>query len=350
MGHDTANFKTREIRETPWVAIVMGAFGAIVLNFWLALLALQVIESPKNLPPMLWGPYAMPVIGLALLIVGIVGYCNARVALRLKPHEFDLPRFGVTFGWADVADVRALQRPSPLLVMYLTPTGRKAIGGRCLSNSPQVDKIHPHPDVCLRCNFIGYGAELESAFDLAIQMRKWIATDRGEPKESPPLPPLDCTLELRDTSVTGPNSRTYTHDECGSGTVISDSSFYWATNPLRFTAGQCVCANCGLVSHFTLRWEDTGETLSRFRKRMWRHTSLVVKAVQFVIVPALFGALMASVVPAVASDRFAKDLSPTTSATLLFGTGFFVGNLVISLTRLSGVLPALAGYTYHNYR
>jgi hypothetical protein len=263
-----------------------------------------------------------------------------------------LPELDASIPWTEINDVDVVhpQRPgqelpaSPLLILTLTPTGRELIRNRQLSNSPHAKRISPRPDVCVKLNFLSFGPRMETAHDFAAELRRRVAAAHGLPDDRPPLPALDAPLELRDMSRTGPSARVYIHDLCGTGTVISGGSLYWAANPFRYTGGDTMCAHCGTALDKSVRWEDTGESLSRFRCRMWRQTPLLIKLLQFVVLPGVFGVASLALFP------MAPNIPPAVVKPLGFGIGFLAGNLLNWLTPLASLIPALAGITYHKYR
>jgi hypothetical protein len=164
-----------------------------------------------------------------------------------------------------------------------------------------------------------------------------------DPKH-PAEPPLGAALEIRDMSDTGPSARVYVHEQCGGSTAITDGHFYWAANPLRYSSGGSICAECGLAMDSDLRWVDTGETLARFRSRMWRHTPPWVKLLHYLVLPAVVGAIVLVVAPP------AANIPRLTSNLIVFGLGFLAMLVLLSITPLAGILPAIAGLTYHKYR
>ena len=62
-------------------------------------------------------------------------------------------------------------------------------------------------------------------------------------------------------------SRTYVHDKCQSSTVVSGLDFFDLVDP---TARVILtrCAQCGLVSLSSVRWQDTNEPIADYRQRL----------------------------------------------------------------------------------
>jgi hypothetical protein len=68
----------------------------------------------------------------------------------------------------------------------------------------------------------------------------------------------------------GRTSRAYNHDQCGKGTVVKGADFERVANPF-LRADETVCAGCGdIVSLHAVHWQDTGESLSAYRRRLAR--------------------------------------------------------------------------------
>lgn len=342
----------RDIHEKPWIAIGLCGLGGFILLISIILITITLAKPPEK---PLTRPYVPLIVGGLMLVAGIYLFKHARVGLRLKPNEIELRRFKVAIPWQEIVDIGVVFVPVdqpthqvPLLVMSLTPSGREAIGNRFLTNSNFAKLVEPKPDICLKMSFLSYGPGIESPLDFAIDLRKRKGAAAGIIDETPPLPPIDAAFELRATSETGSASRVYVHETCGSNTIISGSALNWVTNPMRYTSGACKCAQCGSAFDFELRWLDTGETLSRFRSRMWRQTPFGLKLLQFVVLPAVIGILVAIMAPFV--FRPAHNLPPLVDGLLTFGAGFVLGNLVIWLTPLAGIIPGRAGLTYNKYR
>jgi hypothetical protein len=222
------------------------------------------------------------------------------------------------------------------------------IGERQLSNSPHAATLDPRPDICVKLNFNSFGPGISSAFEFAGDLRRRIAAATGERSTSAiidaiPLPPLEGRLEFREISEKGEMSRVYIHDACGNATEVTGGSLRWVTNPLRYAPGSH-CATCGSTLNGLLRWEDTGETVARFRSRMWRQTPLIIKLSQYVFLPTAIGVLSAILFPS------SPKLSPAAAMVTSFVVGYLAAILLICLTPLAGILPALAGLKYHKYR
>jgi hypothetical protein len=79
--------------------------------------------------------------------------------------------------------------------------------------------------------------------------------------------------------------RSYVHDGCGGVTVVSGDDFERIANPFTFVS-QTYCAECGEhVSLSEVRWEDTGEKISRYRARVRDKAPARAKLVGYVAGP-----------------------------------------------------------------
>lgn len=155
----------------------------------------------------------------------------------------------------------------------------------------------------------------------------------------------DAPLEFRDDSETGPYTRVYIHDACQQGTAVGDSSFTHVVNPFRVVTAS-ICAKCDAVSLKSLRWEDTGETVAAFRSRMWRLTPVYVKLIHFLLIPGLLGLLGAAAVPGDVIEGSALWIARAAC----FAGVYLVMLLILWITPLAGMAPAMCGMKYHKYR
>jgi hypothetical protein len=79
--------------------------------------------------------------------------------------------------------------------------------------------------------------------------------------------------------------RSYVHDGCGGVTVVSGDDFERIANPFTFV-WQTYCAECGEhVSLSEVRWEDTGEKVSRYRARVGGKAPARAKLIGYVAGP-----------------------------------------------------------------
>jgi hypothetical protein len=89
-------------------------------------------------------------------------------------------------------------------------------------------------------------------------------------------------------------SRTYIHKHrgCGRPTIIRGVLFRATANPFAMDSGTTMCAGCGReVRYQDVVWQDTGETLADFRRRLRREAPLMVKVTAFLVGPLLFALL-----------------------------------------------------------
>ena len=71
-------------------------------------------------------------------------------------------------------------------------------------------------------------------------------------------------------TLTPRSERTYIHSGCGQATTISGFDFHRVANPFFMVMGSTVCVQCGPIPLSEVRWEDTGETLADYRRRIRR--------------------------------------------------------------------------------
>lgn len=90
------------------------------------------------------------------------------------------------------------------------------------------------------------------------------------------------------------SGRPYIHQKCGQTTIITEEHFAGLCNPFEPCSGT-ICANCGFpdsVSAFL--WQDTGESISDYRKRLKQGASSGVKLWVWLISPLLGAAIGAT--------------------------------------------------------
>ncbi|MES2792997.1 MAG: hypothetical protein V4719_25520 [Planctomycetota bacterium] len=77
-----------------------------------------------------------------------------------------------------------------------------------------------------------------------------------------------------------PQSRTYTHSQCGLDTEISGQPFEVASNPMSDMT-RTWCSECNAFFHISdFRWADTGETISDYYAR---HSVRATKLERFLV-------------------------------------------------------------------
>jgi len=68
--------------------------------------------------------------------------------------------------------------------------------------------------------------------------------------------------------------RVYIHSKCGQGTCVNEHHFVGLCNPLSLCTGT-YCATCeGFAPLHEVAWENTGETLRDYRKRLLKSVPL----------------------------------------------------------------------------
>lgn len=90
------------------------------------------------------------------------------------------------------------------------------------------------------------------------------------------------------------DGRVYIHKVCGEGTVVTGGDFVGICNPLSPCQGT-FCASCQDFDRLNkFVWEETGETLSAYRKRLLKNTSPMVR---FWWVPAVaLGGILGAII------------------------------------------------------
>lgn len=95
--------------------------------------------------------------------------------------------------------------------------------------------------------------------------------------------------------------RAYVHSLCGETTIISGNDFSSLCNPFGLCLGT-ICANCGAPdSTKNFKWEDTGEVVSDYRRRV-RRESTGQTLINWVLAP-LVGALIGASVLATTGSQ-----------------------------------------------
>ncbi|MCO6042570.1 hypothetical protein NG895_01490 [Aeoliella sp. ICT_H6.2] len=119
----------------------------------------------------------------------------------------------------------------------------------------------------------------------------------------------------RYTLVSG---RPYVHQKCGTTTVINEGHFATLCNPFNVCLGT-ICANCGPGSLKDFHWEDTGESISDYRKRLRCEAPLW--AVWYWLFAPILGAAIGA---AVMVNFKAPNMTVTSAAITGAGIGVFL--------------------------
>lgn len=123
--------------------------------------------------------------------------------------------------------------------------------------------------------------------------------------------------------------RGYIHRRCGSETVISGRHFVGLCNPFAPCSGT-ICMECGPDSTKNFVWADTGESVSRYRRRL-RRASPGLTALNWLVAPAI-GALIGAI-------ALSGVEGPNLSSTVASAVGAVVGILLMVLF----IAPILTG-------
>jgi hypothetical protein len=351
----TDSRQTIELKEPPLVGIIVCIAGGIFLFVAILMPVLRIAFPNPNAPNLGILLYVLPVLAI-LVIVGGVQLCKqGKVRLRLKPSELEFPKFEVTIPWKEIARIELVHvpveggQPAPFMALWLTDGGKKLLGNRELAEVPLTGDVEDAPDVFHRINH-SFAPGANSILGHIDQLKKRVANAGGVAAaeiaiDTRKIPAATAALAPRDVSTTGPMARAYTCGSCGTETLVSDSALTHVCNPLRYV-NDSICAGCGPTPISVLQCTDTGETVDAFRTRMWRKTPALCKIVQFLVLPAVVGAIVAIAFPAGAFN----PQNPAISYAIAFGTGFLVMLAVLWFTPLAGIVPAVCGMQYHKYR
>jgi hypothetical protein len=135
-----------------------------------------------------------------------------------------------------------------------------------------------------------------------------------------------------------PTSRTYIHNRCNGGTVVSGGDFQTLANPFAFSSGtMCVTCNKG-VPLKDVAWADTGEPIATYRRRLRAAAPATQKLFAWLLGPAVFGLVGAGIglliKPGQASAIFA---------------GFFGGALIFVTVLMPLLTPLLFKIDYRAF-
>jgi len=101
-------------------------------------------------------------------------------------------------------------------------------------------------------------------------------------------------------SPAGDLGRVYVHTKCGGATHASGAGFKNLCDPFHFILG-VVCCGCSRIARVRdVYWEDTGEPVAQYRKRLRRQTPTPLKVWRYGLGYALGGVIGAAVVIAYA--------------------------------------------------
>ena len=328
-----------EVRSVSVPGLILAGLGGFMLLMWLILSLLP----QKNAPPFPGSQYVVLIISLPMLLYGIYLLRTGKILMTLGTKEICFPESIKPLPLAEISNVDAVKihcsdGVREFLLLNLTEAGKQCVP-EFAPSFPELNELEPNPDFSHQLDYFAYGS-LESSSDFVQEVvRRREAAMSGEPLPAPPEIPLTD----RDTSETGTTARHYVHDVCGGATLVTDDSFRWVVNPMRLAGGKTMCAHCGEAWDHEVRWIETGETISKFRKRMWRITPFTLKLMQFLILPAIVGVLLCFLAPGAAKvPRMHRHM-------IGFALGFGGTNFLIWFTPLANILPTFFGMRYNRY-
>jgi hypothetical protein len=124
--------------------------------------------------------------------------------------------------------------------------------------------------------------------------------------------------------------RIYIHEKCGEGTRVPDSDFVGLCNPFEPCMGT-MCASCGGPDDLkNFVWEETGEKLSDYRKRLRQDAPAFYSLWSWLISPSIGAAIGAAIGIFVVKDKPALDggIGALIGATVMF---LFIGPRILSV-------------------
>ena len=358
-----------QIRLAPFIGWLVGGLGGLSLIAICVIVLLQstgVIPRPVNAPD----PIGSASILVAFFVLFAGGFWFARnspVHLILRREALEIPRQKLIIPWSSIAAIEATKVGvqggqqgvlSPVILIQLTDKGKELIQNRKIGTSNLRDSPFGDVDICLSTLFLGIGHEgdpmSKEQFNKEVESR--IAAATGRPQTIKKLwyellvaPDPSMPLTLRTDLAESPDARVYIHDVCHQGTIISDSHFHWLCNPLRFVPGTR-CMGCqGAAYPHEIRWEDTGERITDFRGRMWRHTPAWVKVTHWIILPVVLTGIGVLVMSLFVQPQAAK-MSPLFSIALAIFTSACGAFMLTYYTPLAGIAPALGNLKYWKFK
>ncbi len=139
------------------------------------------------------------------------------------------------------------------------------------------------------------------------------------------------------------NGRPYIHKNCDTMVSLAKSDTEWLANPWWSVTGT-VCPECGIADLNQCVWEDTGEDLASFRKRMARETPSQNRLICLWILPilgAILGYLVSNFIP-VTEECMAPLIYPI--------GGIFIGAAIPRLGLAPFLIPILNGRNYSSIK
>lgn len=327
------------IKALSWPGILLSGLGGFIF-----LMSVILAVVPKENPPPFPGAQYVPLaFGGVLLAAGIYFLMNAKVVVELTTNSIKLPGLTSPLPLKEISQIDYLKVKRSdgairaYVVMMLTEAGRSLVA--TTASPEELQDLDPAPDFCEEFDYFSYGPHESAEEFIGEVVRRRDAAQAGEQLEAVP----EIPLVERDLSETGDSARAYVHDLCGQATLVSGSSFYWVVNPMRFSGSGTICVSCGQVMDETVHWPETGESITKFRSRMWKHTPASLKVTQFLVVPLIVGAIAMIFAPG------AANVPVVHRRMIALGIGFMGTNMLVWMSPLAGILPRFFGMKYNRY-
>ena len=138
----------------------------------------------------------------------------------------------------------------------------------------------------------------------------------------PPYQPPPSPLQ----EINAQTGRTYIHKECGGATTVTGSSLVGLCNPFEIVMGT-MCVHCRIpdsTKHFV--WEDTGENVSKYRRRGVAQMPLLA-LISWLVLPAIAAAICGLI-----ASNFQGKFGPLTNLGAVLGAGgiyVFLGPIIV---------------------
>ncbi len=132
-----------------------------------------------------------------------------------------------------------------------------------------------------------------------------------------------------------PDGRVYVHRRCGGQTRVSGRDFAHICDPFWPCTGTYCCTCQGFAPLSEVRWADTGEAVSDYRRRMRAQTPLAIKIWRYgagLLPGAAIGALVGLVIALIAQLPPARIAASAGVGAILGGLLiYFIGVLILGL-------------------
>ena len=340
-----------DIKRVPLIGWLIAAVGPLLAVA--CMMALLGITRRQPNPPV---DIAVIVVGLIALPVGIYLIRNPGTYLRFSSSNLEIVTHRKVIPWSDVAHVDVIEtsrdnfnanHSATVLILKLTPDGLSRQKGT-IQDSGLASMLRPDEHVALRTTWWWLRKTVGGIDQLVHEIQVRVSEARGE--EEPPKPPA---LTIDASLIPDPNEKPVKRDKphknriyihrCGTAVNVSGRSLRGLCNPMSYTSGTA-CTRCGAVPLNEVWWEDTGETIRQYRRRLFRHLPIGVKIFNVLVLPLCSAALHYFYLPSHA------NIGETEHLWLSIGMGLVLAYLLLLLTPLSAIAPYAIGYQYWRFK